>query len=183
MRQYWLFAFILFSSFFVFTPARAQQSSGGKPISFSDTFQERYATQKVESVKTPRLNLKRILQEDADRGGSRFAAPLSVSYSLENSGVWTELEDGSLLWRLEITSEGALAIAAPYRVRRLTSFTDPWADPFNDGFQLTQALIAIGRGETFGVGLGGSVQKLFYLPEAHTDFILSVIGEEFGLVG
>ncbi|MCB0552103.1 MAG: hypothetical protein KDD02_01025 [Phaeodactylibacter sp.] len=114
MRQYWLFAFILFSSFFVFTPARAQQSSGGKPISFSDTFQERYATQKVESVKTPRLNLKRILQEDADRGGSRFAAPLSVSYSLENSGVWTELEDGSLLWRLEITSEGALAIAALY---------------------------------------------------------------------
>ncbi|HEU0154276.1 MAG TPA: putative lipid II flippase FtsW [Arenimonas sp.] len=76
-----------------------------------------------------------------------------------------------------------VAIAEPYRVRRLTSFRDPWADPFNDGFQLTQALIAIGRGEWFGVGLGGSVQKLFYLPEAHTDFIFSVTAEELGFVG
>ena len=76
-----------------------------------------------------------------------------------------------------------VAIAEPYRVRRLTSFRDPWADPFNDGFQLTQALIAIGRGEWFGVGLGGSVQKLFYLPEAHTDFIFSVSAEELGFVG
>lgn len=75
------------------------------------------------------------------------------------------------------------AMAAPYRVRRLTSFRDPWADPFNDGFQLTQALIAIGRGEWFGVGLGGSVQKLFYLPEAHTDFIFSVTAEELGFAG
>ena len=76
-----------------------------------------------------------------------------------------------------------VAIAEPYRVRRLTSFRDPWADPFNDGFQLTQALIAIGRGEWFGVGLGGSVQKLFYLPEAHTDFIFSVTAEELGFAG
>jgi len=68
-------------------------------------------------------------------------------------------------------------------VKRLTSFLDPWKDPFNDGFQLTQALIAIGRGEWFGVGLGGSIQKLFYLPEAHTDFILAVIAEELGLFG
>jgi cell division protein FtsW len=75
------------------------------------------------------------------------------------------------------------AVAAPYRVRRLTSFRDPWADPFNDGFQLTQALIAIGRGEWFGVGLGASVQKLFYLPEAHTDFIFSVTAEELGFAG
>jgi cell division protein FtsW len=80
----------------------------------------------------------------------------------------------------------ALAWAATsqdYRVKRLTSFLDPWADPFKDGFQLTQALIAIGRGEWLGVGLGGSVQKLFYLPEAHTDFILAVIAEELGLAG
>jgi cell division protein FtsW len=77
----------------------------------------------------------------------------------------------------------AVAIAEPYRVRRLISFQDPWADPFNDGFQLTQALIAIGRGEWFGVGLGGSVQKLFYLPEAHTDFIFSVTAEELGFFG
>ena len=71
----------------------------------------------------------------------------------------------------------------PYRMRRLTSFIDPWADPFNDGFQLTQSLMAIGRGEWTGVGLGSSVLKLSYLPEAHTDFIFAVISEELGLVG
>lgn len=76
-----------------------------------------------------------------------------------------------------------LAVAAPYRLRRLTSFQNPWEDPFNSGFQLTQALIAVGRGEFSGVGLGGSVQKLFYLPEAHTDFILAVIAEELGFLG
>jgi cell division protein FtsW len=76
-----------------------------------------------------------------------------------------------------------LALSTDYRVKRLTSFLDPWKDPFNDGFQLTQALIAVGRGQWFGVGLGGSVQKLFYLPEAHTDFILAVIGEELGFAG
>ena len=76
-----------------------------------------------------------------------------------------------------------VAMTSDYRVKRLTSFLNPWADPFKDGFQLTQALIAIGRGEWFGVGLGGSVQKLYYLPEAHTDFILAVVGEEFGFVG
>jgi cell division protein FtsW len=78
----------------------------------------------------------------------------------------------------------ALAYAAPYRVRRLTSFTDPFEDAFGAGFQLSNALIAIGRGEWLGVGLGGSVHKLpGYLPEAHNDFIFSVIGEELGFVG
>jgi len=77
----------------------------------------------------------------------------------------------------------AAAMAEPYRMRRLFTFMDPWADPWDGGFQLTQALIAVGRGEWFGVGLGQSVQKLFYLPEAHTDFILAVIAEEFGFVG
>ena len=76
-----------------------------------------------------------------------------------------------------------IALSQDYRVRRLTSFLDPWADPYKDGFQLTQALIAIGRGEWFGVGLGASVQKLFYLPMAHTDFILAVLAEELGLAG
>ena len=76
-----------------------------------------------------------------------------------------------------------VAMSQSYRVRRLTTFMNPWADPFKDGFQLTQALIAVGRGEWFGVGLGGSVQKLFYLPEAHTDFILAVIAEELGFAG
>jgi cell division protein FtsW len=66
---------------------------------------------------------------------------------------------------------------------RVTSFLDRWADPYNSGFQLTQSLIAIGRGEWFGVGLGESVQKLFYLPEAHTDFLFAVLAEELGLVG
>ncbi|HJP04783.1 MAG: putative lipid II flippase FtsW [Chromatiales bacterium] len=78
---------------------------------------------------------------------------------------------------------GAFAVSAPYRLARLTGFTDPWEDPFGSGFQLTQSLIAIGSGEWFGVGLGNSVQKLFYLPEAHTDFVYAVIAEEFGLLG
>jgi cell division protein FtsW len=76
-----------------------------------------------------------------------------------------------------------LAMSSSYRLRRLTTFLDPWADPYNSGFQLTQSLIAIGRGEWFGVGLGASVQKLFYLPEAHTDFLFAVLAEEMGLAG
>ncbi len=75
------------------------------------------------------------------------------------------------------------ATGESYRVKRLTSFMDPWAHPFTDGFQLTQSLMAIGRGEWTGVGLGSSVLKLSYLPEAHTDFIFAVIGEELGLAG
>ena len=77
----------------------------------------------------------------------------------------------------------AIAIAEPYRMRRLTSFVDPFADPFGSGYQLANSLMAVGRGEWLGVGLGASVQKLSYLPEAHTDFILAVIAEEFGFVG
>ena len=76
-----------------------------------------------------------------------------------------------------------LAILSPYRMQRLMSFVDPWKDPYDSGFQLTQALIAFGRGDWLGVGLGSSVQKLFYLPEAHTDFVFSVLAEELGLVG
>lgn len=76
-----------------------------------------------------------------------------------------------------------LVYTSEYRMHRLTAFLNPWADPFNSGFQLTQALIAFGRGEWFGVGLGSSVQKLFYLPEAHTDFLFAVMAEELGLVG
>ncbi len=93
-----------------------------------------------------------------------------------------------LRWVLLMAAAGAGAMAllvmlVPYRMARVTSFLDPWADPFNSGFQLTQSLIAIGRGEWFGVGLGESVQKLFYLPEAHTDFLFAVLAEELGLVG
>ena len=71
----------------------------------------------------------------------------------------------------------------PYRMARLTNFADPWADQFGAGYQLSQALIAFGRGEWLGVGLGNSVQKQFYLPEAHTDFVFSVLAEELGVVG
>ena len=74
-----------------------------------------------------------------------------------------------------------LTIISPYRMDRVTSFLDPWADPFNTGFQLVQALIAFGRGGWLGVGLGASVQKLFYLPAAHTDFVFAVMAEELGL--
>jgi cell division protein FtsW len=77
----------------------------------------------------------------------------------------------------------ALALTSAYRWKRITGFMHPWDDPFNGGFQLTQSLIAIGRGGWFGVGLGSSVQKLFYLPEAHTDFVFAVLAEELGLVG
>ncbi len=96
---------------------------------------------------------------------------------------------GVPLWRfavLVVTSVGAgwmLIVGSPYRLERLLSFSNPWEDPFNTGFQLTQSLIAIGRGEWLGVGLGSSVQKLFYLPEAHTDFVFAVLAEEFGLLG
>ena len=73
--------------------------------------------------------------------------------------------------------------AAPYRLQRLTAYTDPWSDPYGSGFQLIQSLIAYGRGEYLGVGLGNSIQKLFYLPEAHTDFVFSIWAEETGLIG
>lgn len=100
--------------------------------------------------------------------------------------VWlggARLRNLALLGAAAVPALAWVAMSQDYRVKRLTSFLDPWADPFKDGFQLTQALIAIGRGEWFGVGLGASVQKLFYLPEAHTDFILAVIAEELGLAG
>jgi cell division protein FtsW len=80
-------------------------------------------------------------------------------------------------------SLAGLAVSSPYRMERLTTFLNPWEDPFDSGFQLTQSLIAIGRGELAGVGLGASIQKLFYLPEAHTDFVFAVLAEELGLLG
>ena len=88
-----------------------------------------------------------------------------------------------LVFALALAGLAALVVAAPYRLQRLTAYTDPWADPYDSGFQLTQSLIAFGRGEWFGVGLGNSVQKLFYLPEAHTDFVFSIWAEETGFAG
>ena len=77
----------------------------------------------------------------------------------------------------------ALVLASPYRVQRIFGFMDPWSDAFGRGYQLSHSLIAFGRGEWFGVGLGASVEKLHYLPEAHTDFLLAVVGEELGFAG
>lgn len=77
----------------------------------------------------------------------------------------------------------SLALSSTYRMQRLYAFLDPWQDPYASGFQLTQSLIAIGRGDWFGVGLGEGIQKLFYLPEAHTDFVFAVLAEELGLLG
>ena len=96
---------------------------------------------------------------------------------------------GVRLWQfMLLVATGAVglvmvAMASPYRVERLVTYLDPWADQFDSGYQLTQSLIAFGRGEWFGVGLGNSVQKLFYLPEAHTDFVFAIFAEEFGWVG
>lgn len=96
---------------------------------------------------------------------------------------------GARLWQfslLVVAGAAGLALMAvfsPYRMKRLAAYLDPWADQFDTGYQLTQSLIAFGRGEVFGAGLGNSVQKLFYLPEAHTDFIFAIFAEEFGLIG
>ena len=91
--------------------------------------------------------------------------------------------DFILFFGSTLVAMGTLAFTSSYRLKRLLTFRDPWADPYDSGFQLTQSLIAIGRGEWFGVGLGDSVQKQFYLPEAHTDFVFAVFAEEFGLAG
>jgi cell division protein FtsW len=97
---------------------------------------------------------------------------------------------GGMNWKLFVGLFVLLAIGfvvviltSPYRMQRILGFMDPWADPFGKGYQLSHALIAFGRGEWLGVGLGASVEKLFYLPEAHTDFLLAVIGEELGFAG
>jgi cell division protein FtsW len=84
---------------------------------------------------------------------------------------------------LAIAAIWALAIASPYRMARLTTFIDPWSRQFDNGYQLTQSLIAFGRGGVWGNGLGESIQKMFYLPEAHTDFLFAVLAEELGLIG
>ena len=93
------------------------------------------------------------------------------------------IRDFIVFFSAAVVAMAVLALTSPYRLNRLTGFMDPWADPYNSGFQLTQSLIAIGRGEWLGVGLGDGVQKLFYLPEAHTDFVFAVFAEEFGLLG
>ncbi len=88
-----------------------------------------------------------------------------------------------LVAAMAVAAFGAIAVFSPYRWERLVAFMDPWSRQFDSGYQLVQSLIAFGRGEWFGLGLGNSLQKLFFLPEAHTDFIFAIYAEEFGLIG
>lgn len=121
-----------------------------------------------------------LLLKEPDFGAT--AVILSVALGmlfLAGASLW---QFGALI-AVFVGAGVALIMTAQYRLRRVLSFIDPWDDPLNSDFQLTQALIAFGRGEWSGVGLGSSIQKMFYLPEAHTDFLFSVIGEELGLVG
>lgn len=113
--------------------------------------------------------------------GATFVIMVTVLGMMFLAGV--KLRHFLVLFLLVLFVLIILALSEPYRIHRLTSFLDPWANPYKSGYQLTQSLIAFGRGSWFGVGLGKSIQKLFYLPEAHTDFLFAVIGEEFGFVG
>jgi cell division protein FtsW len=119
-----------------------------------------------------------LLEPDFGAGCVLFLTGFGVLFLAGAQWRWilaTVLSAGGAMWLLVRFS--------PYRLQRLLTFLNPWADPYHSGFQLTQSLIAIGRGGLFGVGLGASVQKLFYLPEAHTDFMFAVLAEELGLAG
>ncbi|MFT4179832.1 MAG: putative lipid II flippase FtsW [Thermomonas sp.] len=126
------------------------------------------------------IGLVALLMAQPDFGSSSLILAITAGM-LVLGGVNMPRMFGPVLVGLPVFA--FIAILEPYRLRRVTSFLDPWADPFNSGYQLTNALMAVGRGEWFGVGLGASVQKLSYLPEAHTDFIMAVIAEELGFAG
>ena len=121
-----------------------------------------------------------LLLREPDFGAFAVIAAISISI-LWLGGINTKIF-AALLALLPVAIF-ALIKSSPYRMQRVIGFMDPWADPFGKGYQLSHALIAFGRGEWFGVGLGASVEKLLYLPEAHTDFLLAVIAEELGFVG
>jgi cell division protein FtsW len=120
-----------------------------------------------------------ILLLQPDLGSAAIITAIVAGMIWLAGAAWRHI----LVLGLLILPAFGFAAMEPYRLQRIVSFMDPWADPYASGFQLTQALIAVGRGELFGVGLGASIQKLFYLPEAHTDFIFAVLAEEFGLGG
>ncbi|MGZ8269777.1 MAG: putative lipid II flippase FtsW [Methylophilus sp.] len=121
-----------------------------------------------------------LLLREPDFGAFAVIAAISISI-LWLGGINAKIFAG-LLALLPVAIV-VLIKSSPYRMQRVIGFMDPWADPFGKGYQLSHALIAFGRGEWFGVGLGASVEKLLYLPEAHTDFLLAVIAEELGFVG
>jgi cell division protein FtsW len=123
-------------------------------------------------------------------GGLLLREPDFGAFAVITSIAMAILFLGGMNWRLfagliTMLLAGFLLLiwTSPYRMQRIVGFMDPWADPFGKGYQLSHALIAFGRGEWYGVGLGASVEKLFYLPEAHTDFLLAVIAEELGFAG
>jgi cell division protein FtsW len=121
-----------------------------------------------------------LLLREPDFGAFAVVAAISISI-LWLGGINVKIFAG-LLALLPVAIY-VLIVSSPYRMQRVIGFMDPWADPFGKGYQLSHALIAFGRGEWFGVGLGASVEKLLYLPEAHTDFLLAVIAEELGFMG
>ncbi|OIQ86658.1 lipid II flippase FtsW [mine drainage metagenome] len=131
-------------------------------------------------VLTVMLVVGGLLLREPDFGAFAVIAAISISI-LWLGGINGRIFAGLL--GLLVVGVVGLIWSSPYRLQRITGFWDPWADPFGKGYQLSHALIAFGRGEWFGVGLGASVEKLLYLPEAHTDFLLAVIAEELGLVG
>ncbi|MSO29407.1 MAG: putative lipid II flippase FtsW [Acidobacteria bacterium] len=119
-----------------------------------------------------------LLQPDF---GTAMSLLLVVALMIFAAGLHYKYFIGSVLCALPVLY--LVLVSAPYRRRRLLAFWDPWADPLGDGFQIIQSLIAVGTGGVFGRGLMAGVQKLFYLPEPHTDFIFAVIGEELGIIG
>jgi cell division protein FtsW len=121
-----------------------------------------------------------LLLREPDFGAFAVIAAIAVSI-LWLGGINIRIFTGLL--GMLVAGFFLLIWSSPYRLQRITGFMDPWADPFGKGYQLSHALIAFGRGEWLGVGLGASVEKLLYLPEAHTDFLLAVIAEELGFVG
>lgn len=121
-----------------------------------------------------------LLLREPDFGAFAVIAAISISI-LWLGGINGRIFTGLLI--LLVVGFVFLIWSSPYRLERVIGFMDPWADPYGKGYQLSHALIAFGRGEWFGVGLGASVEKLLYLPEAHTDFLLAVIAEELGFVG
>jgi cell division protein FtsW len=124
------------------------------------------------------ISLLLLMEPDFGAATVIFATALGMMF-LAQMRLWQFI----ILFLLVAAALTVLAFSSPYRVARLTTFLNPWGNQFASGYQLTQSLIAFGRGGLWGVGLGNSIQKLFYLPEAHTDFLFAVIGEELGLIG
>lgn len=145
--------------------------------------QQAFITKKISSFIKPMLILcivAALLLAEPDFGATVVISG-TIMAMLFLAGVKFRYYIGLLF--LVIFALSVMAFSSPYRVERLTTFLNPWADQFNSGYQLTQSLIAFGRGGWFGSGLGEGVQKLFYLPEAHTDFLLAVLAEEEGVIG